>query len=203
MWTTAEVRWFYEGAIPDEVAAWFRQLKGEIMIQPPRTDRYVRPTDAAMNVKLREGRVEVKRRDGSGRLERWTPQIAGQIGRWRKWGFAAQADALDDLGGQRYWIAVTKARRMRSYWVDADGRTEPVRWGDLPARGCDIELSRVTVRDTVWWSLCLEAFGDEESLAERLRRTAQHVFTQGSPPELSAEHSYGYPAWLMNIVDDA
>jgi hypothetical protein len=69
--------------------------------------------------------------------------------------------------------------------------------GEFPERGCAAELTTIQVEGQEWWSLGLEAFGEENSLAETLMRTARHVL----PPEqlsfsFDAAHSYGYPRWL-------
>ena len=63
MFATAEVRWFYEGAVSPEVLEWFEQGELTPEEQPYRVDYYLRLSDRdSLGIKLREGRIEVKQR---------------------------------------------------------------------------------------------------------------------------------------------
>lgn len=190
---TAEVRWFFPGPVPEPAAAWFDGLGAG----PPqtRTDHYLRPTDDALNLKLREGLVEVKRRGSVAPFD--APRAAGTLERWRKWGFRlAEHDAPAPEGE---WLAVTKTRRLAHYAVE-DGRARP-HPGEAPAAlGCDVELGRVEVEGAVWWTVCFEAYGAPlGALPDALRRTAAAVLTPAAPP-LPAPASLGYPAWLQRVA---
>ena len=65
-YATIETRWFYAGRLPAAVLAWFEALGPAPDEQPARTDHYLQPTDAGLNVKLREGQLEAKRREAPG-----------------------------------------------------------------------------------------------------------------------------------------
>ena len=195
MGATAEVRWFYPGSVPEEVGAWFRALPGE-PTEEARTDRYLRPTDAALNLKVREGQVEVKRRDAEGDLVRVHENVTGRIERWRKWSFdAAERTSADGA----FWMTVAKARRKIRYRIEPDGQVVAHLGEERLTKGCDLEVARIAIQDDRWWSLCLEAFGDEAAVHDTLVRTAHHVFGTGHPPRLDAAHSKGYAAWLMSL----
>ena len=190
MFVTAEVRWFYEGPPPDAVAAWFQGLGPPVDEQDPRTDYYLRPTDEALNVKLREGQAEAKRRDGTvGALVSLADGQAGMVEHWRKWSFPLASEALGSPPADAYW--------MRAYRLAEDAIDEDTETSSEAARRCECELSELTIKDQTWWSLCLEASGDEPE--DSLRRTATHIFGP-TAPSLHADASMGYPAWLLRVT---
>ncbi len=196
MRATAEVRWFLAGPIPDHVAAWFAGLAEGEPTAATRTDRYLCPTGPALNVKLREGQLEVKRRDAEGMKAALHPRIIGQEERWRKWSFAVQGG---EAANDERWLAVAKTRRLLAYQVEEDGQVRRVSGSEAPASGCEVELSQVEAGRQVFWSLCFESYGDEDRLHEMLHRTAAHVFHHGDPPSLASTDSFSYPAWLMSV----
>ena len=195
MGATAEVRWFYAGDVPEAADAWFRALPGE-PTEEARTDRYLRPTDAALNLKVREGQVEIKRRDAEGDRVPFQKDVVGHVERWRKWSFdAAERTSADGT----FWVAVAKTRRKLRYRIGPDGQVIAHRDEAPPANGCDLEVTRIAVGDDRWWSVCLEAFGDEADVRDTLLRTARYVFAIGHPPPLDAAHAMGYAAWLLAL----
>ena len=65
MLITAEIRWFLRGTLPAEVSRWFEGVCGNATRYPPRVDLYLAlPETDTVGVKLREGLLEVKRKDG-------------------------------------------------------------------------------------------------------------------------------------------
>lgn len=196
MFPTAEVRWFFEGPVPDAARVWFRAVAGEPPLEA-RTDRYVRPASPdSLGVKWREGKLEVKRRVGVVGEERFHARVAGRVERWRKWSFELASEAgLARPAGD--WVEVAKRRQVRYFAAEPGG----VRWlesGERSAQACGLELGEVRIGDAVWWSVCFEAFGpDEGALADRLQRVASHAVAEAEPPALGAAHALSYPAWLV------
>ncbi|MDX1545680.1 MAG: hypothetical protein R3247_01760 [Rhodothermales bacterium] len=193
---TAEIRWFFDGAVPEAAADWFGALGPPPEPEAPRTDHYLLPTGPALNVKLREGHAEAKRRDGDGRTVRLHGGAEGVLEHWRKWSFplAEAATVPDDA----CWLAVPKSRRMRRYRLDADGTLQEITGTDAaPERVCEVEVSRIGVAGRSFWSLCFEASGPDP--AATLRRAATHVFAQAPPLRLPADASMGYPAFLAKV----
>lgn len=198
MFSTAEVRWFYEGPAPEHAHEWFRAVAGEPPLEA-RTDRYVLPASRdGLGVKWRSGSLEVKRLTEVIGEERFHVCVAGRVERWRKWSFPLADDAsLDQPAGD--WVEVGKRRRVRYFAAEEDG----VRWledGERSSEACGFELGEVHVGGAVWWSLCFEAFGkDEHALADRLRRVATYAVAAAEPPTLGAAHALSYPAWLVRV----
>lgn len=199
MFPTTEVRWFFEGPVPVSVRFWFGAVAGQPALEQ-RTDRYVRPASPdGLGVKWREGKLEIKRLRAVLGEERFHARVAGRVESWRKWSFPlADAAELTRPGGD--WVEIEKRRRVRYFAAPPDADVRPLENGEQTRHACGLELGEVRVGDdeeAVWWSVCLEAFGpDESALADRLRRVAAHVVAGADPPDLPAEAALSYPAWL-------
>lgn len=181
---TLEVRWFRPGPVPGPVAAWFGAL-GEPVAEEARTDHYLAPSSDALGVKLREGRLEMKRRDGTGGPVAAGPARATAEA-WTKWSFAL-AEPVGALDGS--WLAVAKRRRQRAL--------------ELAAGRCALELSEVTVCGAGWWSVCLEAEADTPAARRTaLAAAAARWLAVDGAPALAAADARGYPAWLREATDD-
>jgi hypothetical protein len=97
------------------------------------------------------------------------------------------------------WIAVRKERRLRLYSLAARGGIATATADEIPAEGCGVELTRLTVAGEAWWTLGFEAFGGAVSFREHLLPVIEHVFAQGRVPTLGAQSSYSYPTWLAAL----
>ena len=205
MYPTAEVRWFYPGPIPPQVATWFNHESVTLKREPVRVDRYLRPSGFGdVNVKLREGRIEVKRRVGESNRIRFHPRVTGVVERWRKWSFELTQQGTADNWASlpvSSWIPVRKNRSLRTYEV-TDGEVLVARSAlEAPADGCELELTRIVAFEQVWWTLAFEAFGDEDTLRDNLRLVATHVLGTDEPPRLDVGQSQGYAAWLIDLLE--
>jgi hypothetical protein len=204
MQTTAEVRWFYRGGIPAEVAAWFADGAGPIEHQPPRVDEYlvVRETDS-VNVKFREGRIEIKQRYGDTVTRGFSGGSVGTVEFWRKWGFGVgRGNSNGNLNGIRdTWLAVRKDRMARAYALQPDGTVTPL--ADLLSvdHGCSLELTEVVAGGEQWWSLCFEELGPAEHLMKALVDVADQVLATFEDFRFTADASCGYSAWLQRFPD--
>jgi hypothetical protein len=201
---TAEVRWFFPGAIPPEIRHWFRGRDGELRAEPGRVDYYLDlPGIDALGIKIREGRIEIKQRTGQQSVVQFQSHIAGLVEHWLKWSLrlaSGQAD-LANLIPPSTWLAVHKERELISYQVVDDGGIVAVSGEDRPGQGCAVELASIRFEGRQWWSLGFEAFGDQAILGENLLRVAAHVLAPGQVPTLSANDSCGYPQWLDRLAE--
>jgi hypothetical protein len=197
-----EVRWFGRGGLPHEVQAWFESGHERPEQQPSRVDYYLRlPDTNSLGIKLREGKVEVKQLHQRHSAVRLHERVTGVMEHWRKWSFlVAQPGAVTDaLSPASSWVSVRKERELRKYEVTDSAAVKAITTAHYAARGCYVELARLLVAGEVWWSLALEAFGDENALVETPSLVAQHVFGAGEPPVLEAGTSCGYPEWLRRL----
>jgi hypothetical protein len=189
MLPTVEVRWFLRGPLPESARAWFDGLADRSEVEE-RTDRYVATEAVDLGVKVRERRLEVKRRTGVLGPGRWG-SAAGRVEAWEKWSLELAAGARPPD-----WIAVHKKRWLVRLRVKEEA-VRPVPQLGPRTPGANVELSEVRLEDAAWWCVCLEAYGPGE--AERrdaLDRVAATVFAERPPPGLKAATSMGYPAWL-------
>ena len=133
--------------------------------------------------------------------------MAGVMETWSKqeWRFGkeyaetlAMAFGKPNLKGWR--VEVQKNRSMRKYQVDVLGIISDLP-SDQPAeRLFKVELTSLTKHDRPWWTLGMEIAGDPPNLQE-IFAVAVHNLLSGHPGlDLHADHSYGYPHWLMHSV---
>jgi hypothetical protein len=204
MFPSMEVRWFYQGTVPVEVAEWFHSDTNQAEEQPSRVDYYLYLQEIdGLGIKLREGRMEVKRRQCQHGILRFHERAAGLVEHWRKWSFElsmSEGELPHSLVPISSWLGVQKERQLRKFRVTGDDRLVPVPAGEYPERGCSVELSSLRVEGQDWWSLCFEAFGDESSLRQTLLLVMEHVLAHEQVPfPLDAKASYGYPRWLASL----
>ncbi len=208
MLSTAEVRWFEQGEIPDHILDWFERGSAMLQPEPPRVDEYLRVRDTdGLGIKFREGRLEIKQRYGQAAVVTFAPSATGTVELWRKWGFelAEPVEGREVLKGVDAWVSVRKERWLSHYGVRCGGTLERLPTLASPATGCSVELTRVNsphirLRDQVWWTLGFEAIGGESELVDTLATVARHVLRSAAGMALSAEISYGYPRWLQLVT---
>ncbi len=198
---TLEARWFCEGPVPEATRAWFERLDPEL--ESEREDVYLLPAGAALNVKLRGGNVEVKRREADGRRVRFHERVAAQVEPWVKWSFLLAEPGGEREAGvasNRLWVRVEKRRYQRIFETEEQARL----LGAEAAHRAEVrlELTEIRLEGQDWWSLCLEAIGDEGVLYDALDGMARHLFAQGEAPRLEAERSRGYAQWLRESASE-
>jgi hypothetical protein len=199
MLLSAEVRWFWEGRIP-ELTRWFGSGPFAPGGGEARVDTYlVDPAQVDLGVKSRgntaglELKVLVSERQsrGIGPL-----QSATQI--WSK--VSSTVLSLDGLPA----MATHKRRWLRKFDTGAAtvteielGQDERPKASGLPDDGCDVELTEVWLEDPtrVWTTLGFEAFGS----FDRVERSLAATLTQMSAvamPNVGAGEALSYAAWL-------
>jgi hypothetical protein len=214
MLASAELRWFFPGQVPADVAKWFRC--GELWArQPERTDEYLLlPGCETAGVKLREGRFEVKARTVAPHAVEVAPRVRGYRDAWVKWSRAVEDAALARSflrAGDERWLGVRKQRVLRGFSLDGPqgaGAPREVSAGAVrPARGCGVEITEVTVAGLDpprWWTLGLEAFdasGASGDPGPCLDAVALAFFAAAPPPvELELDASRSYASWLLQVA---
>lgn len=195
---TLEVRWFVEGPSPNSVVDWVQSLGAEA--ESARTDLYLVSSDPAMNVKLREGKVQTKHRIGDRTPIQFGDNVEGIQERWVKWSFPTveQHHDLFDEDPTGLWVPVHKERRRLSL--------SPKKQSELLSRLIEpdpveakIELTEVRSQGLQAWTICMEAEGRPDALPGTLQQTGNHLFSKGSPPSFSSDHSFGYAQWIQNL----
>jgi len=195
---TLEVRWFVDGPQPNEVVDWIQSLGAEA--ESARTDLYLVSGDPAMNVKLREGKVQTKHRIGDRTPIQFADDVEGVQERWVKWSFPTveQHHDLFDEDPTGLWVPVHK-ERLRLVLSPEDQEDLLSRLIESDPAEAKIELTQVRSKGLQAWTICMEAEGRPEALPGTLQQTGTYLFSQGTPPTLSRDHSFGYARWIQEL----
>ncbi|WP_235526438.1 hypothetical protein [Nostoc piscinale] len=105
--------------------------------------------------------------------------------------------------GNSTWVNVQKVRRLQYYQILSDSSVQTVASNDSIDNGCGVEITQLLIQEQSWWSLALEAFGEDSYLLENLHVTASWVFNNYKGTQLIAANSYAYPRWLELILGKA
>ena len=202
MFSTAEIRWFIKGEVPEEILAWFNGFNEFPLSPQTRTDHYLRLPAKDIGIKIREGLIEHKQCDGVGEL--WTDGIhAGETGYWQKWSFPLDDDASIPEMLKTYpesWTGITKERQMRIIEADEKGKMTTTSYEKVSGTAVGWELTKLKIEGSKdsWWTMGFESFGDEGELKEALIKVCTSILAD-SPLALSAENCYSYPEFLKDI----
>jgi len=194
---TLEARWFYPGSPPDILVDWIRDLGAEV--DSVRTDLYLVSTDPAMNVKLREGKVQTKHRLGPSTPISFGDRAQGYQERWVKWSFDLDddPDLLDD-DPTDLWVPVHKKRLQLEMDEDDQADRLDVLVEEEPTEAA-LELTTVSARGEEAWSVCIESEGRPEGLPGTLRQVGDFLLDDTLPHTFTSDRSFGYAAWIGQL----
>jgi hypothetical protein len=218
--TTLELRWIFEGKIPEYVEKWFYEGLESIgdPKEPPYEDIYLfNPEVDYSSVKFREDKLDLKWRRNSFQinLEERNNKISGIVEGWVFWEWKEKktADEIKEFMDDKKkhpWLKVDKERSRIRYKISGNekGSLEPTK--DEKNANCSIELVKLQIKENKknlsWWSLGLDLFADKKvSDDERGDMKAVTEFLLKDYPKensnnLTSTHSYAYPKLLsMNV----
>lgn len=179
---TIEARWFFRDP-PEQLT----QLRGA---SEARTDLYAPIASPHSSVKLRERRLEAKFFTGD----------AGDTGDgWQRW--SKVSVALPNLNEAMHrcvesaWLPVGKERTIHAFTVDQESHVKPAARFDGEVQ---VEWCRVTLPETVAWTLCVEVVESSgvqagKSVLNYLRDELGFDLSHFPPPQ-------AYPAWLLETA---
>jgi hypothetical protein len=203
---TAEVRWFWQGDVPHAALDWLDTRPGGAPTEETRTDHYlIVSTTDTLGIKLREGQIEIKQRTGPARPTHLSDQAYGLTESWTKWSFglARERPVLNQVIASGAWTGIKKTRWLKEYRITETGSAEFLGPGENAKEVCALEIAQVTVLDahaqSRWWTLGLEASGDEKQLTRTLHRTATDLLSLPLPRAMREENSSSYPKWLRRL----
>lgn len=210
METTLEVRWFVKGTPPSVVQRWFRlECPGELLPKEPeiredlyayqkledvrkfqKLEPYLRDREA-VNLKLREGNLELKLRQQKLGTQQFgnVPNSVIWEGNIEQWCKLTQQELkehhLFESSSilQNCWICVYKEREQRL------------------EQGVESELTWLRINNECWWSVAFEMTKTNKSrkkdkyFQEVVNRACQTYYG----PKLSANNSYSYSCWLLKF----
>lgn len=163
--SSAEIRWFLYNQQDewDKMLSWFHEhesndnssfeLGSIIKKESTRVDKYLLLPDCdTVGVKQRQGKLEVKAIVGGVRpFSLASFDVTGKVDQWIKWSFdsdhSEQLEAELDQAGS--WRRIEKTRYLQKYSFDT-GEIVSVTPDARPNSGCNIELTRLTVKANKW-----------------------------------------------------
>ncbi|MBD2497609.1 hypothetical protein [Nostoc sp. FACHB-280] len=203
MLTTIELRWFYPGTIPTKIEEWFPQNCSP----EKRADWYLyAPKSDYLGIKLRQERLEVKWRKAELGVLNFGELIEGKAEKWGKWmcsDSTGESFQPATVFGNSTWVNVQKVRRLQYYQILSDSSVQAVSSNESIDNGCGVEITQLLIQEQSWWSLALEAFGEDSYLLENLHLIASRVFNNYKGTQLIAVNSYAYPHWIELILGKA
>ena len=198
---TIEVRWFYQGALPDEIGKWFDKVGERLEKIDTRSDVYLQSSSPDVGVKLRQGNLEVKYRQQE--LGRFAIDGMGnsRIEQWSKWicmddGAGLSPTKLADKPG---WLKVDKIRDRRLYRVEFGEQIELTQLATPTADIAAIELTQLQVLDQNWWTVACEYFGKDLDIDRQFLPLVRMLCAGSSLSGDRVRVSCGYPQWLKAI----
>lgn len=211
MQVSAEARLWWQDEYQDALEYWFTKLSS----YPPggalsnyRTDIYLRdPQQVELGIKVREADSPNELVEVKSLVESLSNE--GKFGPVTIWTKASSAVlTLHEFPK----IATLKQRRLRKFgWDGVDlkeielNKDEKVLQGHKPDQGCNVELTRVTLKHSkeIWWTLGYEAFGELNEVEQLLRLCIRKTTSGSLPPAVESARPGSYPEWLSwrNSVD--
>jgi hypothetical protein len=197
MLTTLELRWFVRGTPTNEVEHWFNvDCPGELLGSPEeREDLYLyTPECDYLNIKLRQGSLEVKWRKAELGILGFGDCGQGKAEKWLKWvcqDSDQQSMMPANVVGEKAWVGVKKMRSQRHY------------------QGMTYELTQLSVTNDVWWSIALEMVIPERhtrdsrkavQAVDRFEAIVSQVSQTYRGPTLECDRSFAYPTWLAGLT---
>ena len=198
MFSTKEIRWFFHTEV-QSISNWFEENGYTFENTEARTDYYLTVIEKEdIGIKLRENNIEVKHRTKRSEKEKLTNQAEGYFEKYVKWSFSsAEDDSLthEITKEEKYdWLPVRKERLGFKLKKDVHGNIIRVGLDEYPSFGCQIEYTRLKIKDEVKFTFALEWFGEEElnfDLSLLSEILGKH--------ELQTEDSMGYAEFLKDL----
>jgi hypothetical protein len=188
MLTTLELRWFSHGTPPLEVEHWFSvDCPGELLGSPEeREDLYLyTPECDYLNIKLRQGSLEVKWRKAELGILRCGDGLEGKVEKWLKWiceDSTKQSIIPANVAEEKAWVGVKKVRSQRHY------------------QNIAFELTQLTVNNDTWWSIAFEMATQDANDRDRFESIVSQVSQTYHGPTLECDRSFAYPTWLARLT---
>lgn len=166
MFKSKEIRWFNSNE-DLAISAWFEENGYLFENTEARIDYYLPLKDKEdIGIKLRENNIEVKQRVSRSEKVKLVPRVKGYFEEYVKWSFSSAEDdslAHEITEGDNYdWIPVKKERIGFKLTEISNGEIKRIKIDEFPDFGCQVEYTRIKVKDDIYYTFALEWFGDKE-----------------------------------------
>lgn len=212
-----ECRWFLTSEKIQPIKGWFERLHQPQRLRDkdiyPRQDYYlVMPGVKNLGIKIREPKketstgkmktaLEVKRQISENEQIEMGNNNNAYTNKWQKLSYELTEDGTDLISINSLlpapgssWLRVDKDRILAKY----DAETKSIVEGDAsPDEACGIELTRIKINNSIYYSFGLEAFSKSgQKLDENFTGCCNFIFDQISVTGLTLESSLSYPEFL-------
>jgi hypothetical protein len=198
---TIELRWFYRGDLPAEIAEWFNTLGANSTDADTRTDFYLQSSSPDVGIKIRQGNLEVKH------LQQQFDKIdidrfgESYVEQWSKW-ICDDRAAHPPATGKQGWIQVDKVRQQQFYRVEFSDPIKLIPISTPRENAAAIELTTLQLHGRAWWTIACEYLGDDMSIDRQFLPIVQALLVSYPGAIATPSSSGGYPQWLMAIDRD-
>lgn len=165
LYKSKEIRWFLSEK-SNTITKWFSDHNMDFSKTQARTDFYLPvPGKVDISIKLREGNLEIKQRNGEPESNHLTENAIGYIEDWVKWSFEIKDDdelAKSIIKDKKFnWIEVYKERIGVKLSVNSDGTIAILGLKDRIPFGCQVEYTRLLINGKEWFTFGFEWFGEK------------------------------------------
>jgi hypothetical protein len=208
-----EVRYFSR-AMDDytNVTEWFRSIDDNFETEK-RDDMYIySPESVDLGIKIRQisknkvgfsknAKLEIKwRKSRDLHFSILNGRINGFLEEWIKWVWNSDSCESNDKEVDFFsdfptgpGITIGKERSLRRYVFD-NNSTRSTKWIKNEEHGLSSEITKLTSRNTNWWSIGFEGFGNKHN-KEEFSYFLEKIL-RDFPIRLEENSSYGYPEWI-------
>lgn len=167
LYKSTEIRWFKK-SIDESIIKWFNKENINFQNVESRVDHYlILPGNETLNIKLREGNIEIKQRISQPAEVELNPALKGYLENWEKWSFHIESgNTLLDVipkNSENRWVEISKTRLGLKYVLNDGSNYILIPISENVPSGCQIEYSRVVLNQETWYSFNLEWFGNEST----------------------------------------
>ena len=203
MYKSKEIRWFSE-SLNHTILNWFTSNGLNFDRSVSRTDFYLPLAKEEINVKLREGNIEIKHRTRPPVPGRLTLNAEGIFEEWIKWSLnLSETDRLSTeitQGNIYQWTEIVKNRiglKLKNKG-SGSGRPQILSINEIIASGCQMEYTQLTVNKKNYYTFALEWFGESH-----LHLNKSFLDSVLGDAVLKPEKSMGYARFLKLLQQES
>lgn len=219
MLSSTETRWFLNKISSKEVENWFNAkgvfFKSENLF--PRQDYYLKQLDKNLGVKIREPKkdengnlktqLEIKILSNDIGATKFNNGNNGYVNSWKKFSFSLVPNEAEmskiinsfteNSNYPNDWIKIDKDRLLIKFNTKSKSLVSS---DSIIDEGAGIELTKLKINETVYFSLGIEAFSTTNKELENFNATTNFLFNDLKIAGLDKEDSLTYPEKLISIL---
>lgn len=204
---SSEIRWFFEGSIPDLVKDNF--LRKDRYVFQNREDVYKKFLKTSnTGVKIRDGKFEIKPLVKESEIFKINEEASGNVEIWEKWSSPHVPINFNDSDNENQWLKVRKQRYLRKYHL-VDHQILEINPEEELTAGCNFELTSLNTHNKDYWTMSFEAYKERDAHVQFLKDTVVKVMNEtnfplkfllsdGNRASYSTKFSFSYPSFFAS-----